>query len=194
MQSCLAEPRLAEARLVVVTRGAVATGDDPGGVDPAAGSVDVAGAAVWGLVRSAQAENPGRFLLLDLDPHAEVSADLVTDAVARSIEMDESQLALRAGRALMPRLVRAAPSAGLVAPVGQSAWRLGLEGAGTVDSVRPVACPEVLEPLREGQVRIDVHAAGVNFRDALMVLGMYPGDAVFGGSEGAGVVREAAPA
>ncbi|MFJ1991455.1 SDR family NAD(P)-dependent oxidoreductase [Streptomyces asiaticus] len=193
LQGWLAEPRLAEARLVVVTRGAVATGDDPGGVAPAAESVDVAGAAVWGLVRSAQAENPGRFLLLDLDPHAEVSADLVTDAVARAIEMDESQLALRAGRALMPRLVRAAPSAGLAAPVEQSAWRLGLEGAGTVDSVRPVACPEVLEPLREGQVRIDVHVSGVNFRDALMVLGMYPGDAVFGGSEGAGVVREAGP-
>ncbi|WNE94540.1 SDR family NAD(P)-dependent oxidoreductase [Streptomyces luomodiensis] len=191
LRSWLAEPRLAEARLVVVTRGAVATGD-PGG-DLVADGVDVAGAAVWGLVRSAQTENPGRFLLLDLAPHAEVSADLVTDAVARAIEMDESQLALRAGRALMPRLVRAAPSAGLAVPVGQSAWRLGLEGAGTVDSVRPVACPEALAPLREGQVRIDVHAAGVNFRDALMVLGMYPGDAVFGGSEGAGVVRDVGP-
>ncbi|WP_344599125.1 polyketide synthase dehydratase domain-containing protein, partial [Streptomyces violaceusniger] len=192
LQSWLAEPRLAEARLVVLTRGAVATGD-PDGIDPAAESLDVAGAAVWGLVRSAQAENPGRFLLFDLDPHAEVSADLVTDAVARAIAMDESQLALRAERALMPRLVRAAPSAGLAAPAGQAAWRLGIEGAGTVDSVRPVACPEVLEPLREGQVRIDVHAAGVNFRDALMVLGMYPGDAEFGGSEGAGVVREVGP-
>ncbi|WP_411054270.1 SDR family NAD(P)-dependent oxidoreductase [Streptomyces sp. NEAU-383] len=192
LQSWLAEPRLAEARLVVVTHGAVATGD-PVGADPVAESVDVAGAAVWGLVRSAQAENPDRFLLLDLDPQEEVSADLVADAVARAIEMDESQLALRAGRALMPRLARAAPSAGLTAPVGQSAWRLGLDGAGTVDSVRPVACPEALEPLREGQVRIDVYAAGVNFRDALMVLGMYPGDAVFGGSEGAGVVREVGP-
>ncbi|WP_043239102.1 type I polyketide synthase [Streptomyces violaceusniger] len=192
LQDWLAEPRLAEARLVVTTRGAVATGD-PDGFDPTDEGVDAAGAAVWGLVRSAQAENPGRFLLLDLDPHTEVSARLVADAVARAVEMDESQLALRAGRALMPRLVRAARSAGLAAPVGPSAWRLGLEGAGTVDGVRPVACPEVLEPLRAGQVRIDVHAAGVNFRDALIVLGMYPGDAVFGGSEGAGVVREIGP-
>ncbi|WP_413116570.1 SDR family NAD(P)-dependent oxidoreductase [Streptomyces sp. CY1] len=192
LQDWLAEPRLADARLVVTTRGAVATGD-PDGFDPAVEGVDAAGAAVWGLVRSAQAENPGRFLLLDLDPHTEVSARLVADAVARAVEMDESQLALRAGRALMPRLVRAAPSADLAAPVGPSAWRLGLEGAGTVDGVRPVACPEVLEPLRAGQVRIDVHVAGVNFRDALIVLGMYPGGAVFGGSEGAGVVREVGP-
>ncbi|MBU3868697.1 SDR family NAD(P)-dependent oxidoreductase, partial [Streptomyces sp. 4503] len=192
LQDWLAEPRLADARLVVTTRGAVATGD-PDGFDPTVEGVDVAGAAVWGLVRSAQAENPGRFLLLDLDPHTEVSARLVADAVARAVEMDESQLALRGGRALMPRLVRAAPSAGLVAPVGPSAWRLGLASPGTVDGVRPVACPEVLEPLRAGQVRIDVHAAGVNFRDALIMLGMYPGGAVFGGSEGAGVVREVGP-
>ncbi|WP_346241169.1 SDR family NAD(P)-dependent oxidoreductase [Streptomyces malaysiensis] len=193
LQGWLAEPRLADTRLVVVTRGAIAT-DDPGGFDPVAEGVDTAGAAVWGLARSAQAENPGRFLLLDLDPHAEVSsACLVADAVARAVEMDESQLALRAGRALMPRLVRAARSGGLVAPAGEPAWRLGLEGAGTVDSVRPVACPEVLEPLREGHIRIDVHAAGVNFRDALIVLGMYPGNAAFGGSEGAGVVREVGP-
>ncbi|MCD9588753.1 type I polyketide synthase [Streptomyces sp. 8ZJF_21] len=193
LQGWLAEPRLADTRLVVVTRGAIAT-DGPGGFDPVAEGVDTAGAAVWGLVRSAQAENPGRFLLLDLDPHAEVSsARLVADAVARAVEMDESQLALRAERALMPRLVRAARSGGLVAPAWEPAWRLGLEGAGTVDSVRPVACPEVLEPLREGHIRIDVHAAGVNFRDALIVLGMYPGDAAFGGSEGAGVVREVGP-
>ncbi len=49
------------------------------------------------------------------------------------------------------------------------------------------------EPLAEGRVRIAVHAAGVNFRDVLIALGMYPGDAVFGGSEGAGVVVETGP-
>ncbi|WP_347234771.1 polyketide synthase dehydratase domain-containing protein, partial [Streptomyces malaysiensis] len=49
---------LAGERLVVVTRGAVDAG---GGVE------DVAGAAVWGLVRSAQSENPGRLVLVDTD-------------------------------------------------------------------------------------------------------------------------------
>ncbi|MEU8827599.1 type I polyketide synthase [Streptomyces sp. NPDC048636] len=203
LQGWLAEPRLAEARLVVVTCGAVATGGLAGeGAEP----VEVAGAAVWGLVRSAQTENPGRFLLLDLDPDTSAhggapaydgapvpGADLLPDAVARALELDESQLALRDGRVLIPRFVRAGSAHGLVPPAGASAWRLGTEGAATLDSVRPVACPHVLTPLDAGRVRIDVHAAGVNFRDALIALGMYPGGAEFGGSEGAGVVREVGP-
>ncbi|MGD3113081.1 SpnB-like Rossmann fold domain-containing protein, partial [Streptomyces sp. YGL11-2] len=51
MQSWLAEDRFAGSRLVFVTRGAVS-------------GVDLAGAAVWGLVRSAQSEHPGRFGLV----------------------------------------------------------------------------------------------------------------------------------
>ena len=60
VQSWLAEERFADSRLVLVTRGAVA---------PLAGEelADPAHAAVWGLIRSAQAENPERFVLLDLD-------------------------------------------------------------------------------------------------------------------------------
>ena len=59
VQEWLAEERLAGSRLVVVTRGAVAAG-------PGEGVADLAGAAVWGLVRSAQSENPGRLVLADL--------------------------------------------------------------------------------------------------------------------------------
>ncbi|WP_408642291.1 SDR family NAD(P)-dependent oxidoreductase [Saccharopolyspora indica] len=74
--------------LVVRTRGAVAT-DDP----------DPAGAAVWGLVRSAQREHPGRIVLVDVDddPASE-------RALTAAIGTGEPQLALRAGRALVPRL------------------------------------------------------------------------------------------
>ena len=56
VQDWLADDRYADSRLVVLTRGAV--GDD---------GTDLAGAAVWGLVRSAQAEHPGRFVLVDVD-------------------------------------------------------------------------------------------------------------------------------
>ena len=45
--------------LVVVTRGAVAL--------PGEDVTDLAGAAVWGLVRSAQTEHPGRIVLVDSD-------------------------------------------------------------------------------------------------------------------------------
>jgi hypothetical protein len=56
MQQFLAEEQLCCSRLVLMTRGAVAAG-------PWEGVADLAGAAVWGLVRSAQAENI--FTLLD---------------------------------------------------------------------------------------------------------------------------------
>ncbi|MBI0300659.1 acyltransferase domain-containing protein, partial [Streptomyces sp. PRKS01-29] len=197
----LAEPRLTDARLVVVTRGAVAV-DGPESTT----RVDLAAAAVWGLVRSAQSENPGRFVLLDRDDEPDSRAgsqgdsqaaphlDAVRIAVARAVEMDEPQLALRAGRALVPRLVHAGTGgAGLVGPVAQpEAWRLDTAGTATLENVVPVPCPEVLEPLGAGQVRIAVRAAGVNFRDVMVGLGMVPGQTGLGG-EGAGVVVDIGP-
>ncbi|MEU8827598.1 SDR family NAD(P)-dependent oxidoreductase [Streptomyces sp. NPDC048636] len=194
VQGWLAEPRLSGARLVVVTHGAVAAGDTPG--DDVGAAPDPAGAAVWGLVRSAQSENPDRLVLLDLDPAGEADPDetgaAVVDAVLRAAVLDEPQVAVRTGRVWAPRLVRAGGpgSGGLVAPAAEQAWRLAVRGAATVENVTPVPCPEVLEPLGPGEVRIAVHAAGLNFRDALIVVGMYPGGGVFQGSEGAGVVLD----
>ncbi|WP_420719621.1 SDR family NAD(P)-dependent oxidoreductase [Streptomyces sp. RTd22] len=186
LQGWLTEPQLSDARLVVMTHGAV-TADGP-----AEDGVQVAAAAVWGLVRSAQSENPGRFLLLDLD--GEANADTVRAAVTHAVERDEPQLALRAGRVLVPRLVRAGTGgAGLVGPVEQpAAWRLDTVGTATLDNVVPVPCPEVLEPLGTGQVRVAVRAAGINFRDVVVSLGMVPGQTGLGG-EGAGVVVDIGP-
>ncbi|WP_158872553.1 polyketide synthase dehydratase domain-containing protein, partial [Streptomyces variegatus] len=90
VQSWLDEERFASSRLVLVTRGAV--GD---------GLSDLAGAAVWGLVRSAQSENPGRFVLLDLDAEA-----VPIGSLGAALGTDEPQLAVREGRVLVPRLAR----------------------------------------------------------------------------------------
>ncbi|MEU5425239.1 type I polyketide synthase [Streptomyces olivoreticuli] len=92
IQSWLAEEAFAGARLAFVTRGSVATGPDaevPG----------LAHAPVWGLVRSAQTENPDRFLLLDVDDD-EASVRALPAAVASA----EPQLAVRTGGFLAPRL------------------------------------------------------------------------------------------
>ncbi|WP_042429513.1 type I polyketide synthase, partial [Streptacidiphilus anmyonensis] len=94
LQGWLAEEAFADSRLVLVTRGAVAAGD---GEDVR----DLASAAVWGLVRSAQAENPGRIVLVDLDQDAASQT-----ALAAAVDSGEPQLALRAGAALAPRLAR----------------------------------------------------------------------------------------
>ncbi|MFD9073834.1 type I polyketide synthase, partial [Streptomyces lasiicapitis] len=75
LQAWLAEERGSAARLVLVTRGASGAPDDepsapdePATPDGDPGPADdPAAAAVWGLVRSAQAEHPGRFVLADLD-------------------------------------------------------------------------------------------------------------------------------
>ncbi|MGW3435534.1 type I polyketide synthase, partial [Streptomyces melanosporofaciens] len=106
VQKWLVEPRLADARLVVVTRGAVAVADAEGGTD-------VAAAALWGLLRSAQAENPGRFLLLDLEPDADRDLGLhLRDAITQAVDLEEPQLAARDGRAWVPRLIRASAESG----------------------------------------------------------------------------------
>ncbi|WP_220090433.1 type I polyketide synthase, partial [Streptomyces sp. Amel2xB2] len=93
-QLWLADERFAGSRLVFVTRGAVS------GVDPAA-------AAVWGLVRSAQSEHPGRFGLLDVD-----DSDASVAALPQALAVDEPQLMLRGGEMKAPRLARATSGEG----------------------------------------------------------------------------------
>ncbi|MFE0895668.1 type I polyketide synthase, partial [Streptomyces smyrnaeus] len=99
LRGWLAEARLADSRLVVVTRGAVDADD---------GDADPAGAAVWGLVRSAQVEEPDRFVLLDLGDGAEV--DTAIGAVRSALAADRPQVAVRDGRVLVPRLSRGGES------------------------------------------------------------------------------------
>ncbi|MFF8432461.1 SDR family NAD(P)-dependent oxidoreductase, partial [Streptomyces sp. NPDC016566] len=93
LRAWLGNDRFADSRLVFVTRGAT-TG------------ADLAGAAVWGLVRSAQSENPGRFGLVDLD------GDEALPALESALALDEPQLAVRGGEVLVPRLARAATADG----------------------------------------------------------------------------------
>nr|WP_245721155.1 type I polyketide synthase [Nocardia pseudovaccinii] len=97
VQAWLADDRLADTRLVVVT----ANGAALPGVAP-----NLAAAAVWGLVRSAQSEYPGRFILLDADLAAAASMDYPT-LVGAVIAADEPQAAVRDGALLVPRLAKA---------------------------------------------------------------------------------------
>ncbi len=101
VQWWLAEDRT--ARLVLVTRGAVAAGDDPAQDDPAQ-------AAVWGLVRSAQSENPDRIVLLDTGEDDDWPQAAAT-AVPRLVASEEPQAALRGDALLLPRLARATADA-----------------------------------------------------------------------------------
>jgi len=177
------------ARLVIVTRSAVAAG--PG--DRVSG---LAGAAVWGLARSAQSENPGRLVLADLPP-AGMPGDktanwaAVFGVLAAAAGTGEPELAIRDEGMYARRLGR--PSAGLAIPGGGQPWRLEAAEDGTLDGLALAACPETAGSLAPGQVRVAVRAAGVNFRDTLISLGMYPGGSGVMGGEIAGVVTETGP-
>ncbi|MFB7507064.1 SDR family NAD(P)-dependent oxidoreductase, partial [Streptomyces broussonetiae] len=61
---------------------------------------DPAGAAVGGLVRSAQSENPGRIVLVEADEEVD------TARLAEAVAIAEPHLALREGAWLVPRLTR----------------------------------------------------------------------------------------
>ncbi|MBO1419193.1 type I polyketide synthase, partial [Streptomyces sp. FH025] len=148
-------------RLVVRTRGAVAVVPGDGVSDPEA-------SAVWGLVRSAQSEHPGRFVLVD--------ADELPDGLSVG---DEDQVAVRRGAVYVPRLVRSAPE--------EFEGRLTQAGTGSLDDL--AFLPYEQAPPGPREVRVAVRAAGLNFRDVLIALGVYPDPALLG-SEGAGVVTE----
>jgi acyl carrier protein len=106
VQEWLADDRFADTRLVVVTRGAVATAADED-------VTDLAHAPLWGLLRTAQSESPGRIQLLDLD-------GTNTSALTTALASGEAQVAVRSGGVVVPRLRRAVPGDG-----GAVAWGEG---------------------------------------------------------------------
>ncbi|MCX4758902.1 type I polyketide synthase [Kitasatospora purpeofusca] len=177
--------------LALLTEHAVATHPGEDVPEPAAG-------AVWGLVRTAQAEHPDRFVLLDTDgtPASRAALGGALAAAQRTAADGEPQLALRAGEILVPRLVRSRPGdrldPGAVAPGTADTWRLDTATPGSLDSLALLPAPEARRPLAAGEVRIALRAAGLNFRDVLITLGLYPGGARIG-AEGAGTVLETGP-
>ncbi|MFS8202838.1 polyketide synthase dehydratase domain-containing protein, partial [Streptomyces sp. CWNU-52B] len=199
VQQWLADERFAASRLVLVTRGAVQAGHGE--------KVDgLAAAPVWGLVRTAQTEHPDRFVLLDLldelgAPGQETRGS-EPGPVLRALSTGEPQLAVRGEDILVPRLVRdeSAPAPdGERRELRREQRRLTHAGNGTLEGIAWSQAPDDDKDdthrgdrvLGAREVRVELRAVGLNFRDVLITLGMYP-DAENApmGSEGAGVVTE----
>nr|ADC79637.1 TamAI [Streptomyces sp. 307-9] len=85
VQAWLADDRFAASRLVILA------------------GQGLTGAPVWGLVRSAQVENPGRFVLVETDGGGEPDWETLAAAAAG----DEPQLRLHGTEVGAPRLARA---------------------------------------------------------------------------------------
>ncbi|MEO3974985.1 SDR family NAD(P)-dependent oxidoreductase [Streptomyces sp. CAU 1734] len=180
LRAWLADDRNSDTRLLVVTHRAVPTGAGEELRSPGQ-------AALWGLLRSAQNEHPGRFTLADLD-----GLESSFRALPAALATGEPQFALRDGTPRTPRLAPAARTPALTPPDLRAPWKLKFGTTNTFDGMRLVPAPETDRPLGEGEVRVSVRAAGLNFRSVLMALGMVPDrNAHF--TEAAGVVTGTGP-
>ncbi|MBS9534283.1 SDR family NAD(P)-dependent oxidoreductase [Mycobacterium sp. M1] len=148
--------------------------------------VDPAQSALWGLGRTIVNEEPAlRCRLVDHDGTDE-GLRLLTGLVdSRNADIGEPELAVRQGKLLTPRLLQWARSGHLTVP-RTADYALAPTERGAIDNLRlteaEVAAPE------PGYVQVRVEAAGLNFRDVLNVLGLYPGDPGPIGGDFAGVV------
>ncbi|MDO2397043.1 type I polyketide synthase, partial [Mycobacterium avium subsp. hominissuis] len=176
LQSWLA--RDGAGTLVVSTRGAMTL--------PGEDVTDLAGAAVWGLVRSAQTEHPGRIVLVDTD------APLDADAVAAVLAVGEPQTLLRNGTVYTARVLGSRAVGALLVPPEDGPWRLGMSSYGTIENLRLEPIPDADAPLGPGQVRVATSALAANFRDVMIALGLYPDPDAVMGIEASGVVIETA--
>ncbi|MFE7558393.1 SDR family NAD(P)-dependent oxidoreductase [Kitasatospora sp. NPDC057500] len=174
LQRHLADQRLRGTRLVVLVRGAhsVRFGDSV---------TDLPAAACAGLIRTAQRENPGRCQLIDLD-----GGPVPVPALAAGIAGGHPTVALRGGTAYVPRLVLPDDGDLISLPADGRPWRLAPSHSGTLDGVAAVPAPDVLAPLEPDQLRVRVHASGLNFRDPMTALAKVDGTSI--GCEVAGEV------
>ncbi|MDE0050116.1 MAG: SDR family NAD(P)-dependent oxidoreductase [Rhodospirillales bacterium] len=174
-------------RLTVVTRQAILDADD------------ARGSALWGAVRSMAAEVADEakldFRLVDLGD----AGDLKTLAWLARHDLRERELAVRAGRLWVPRVLSNRQEFPPVPAGEHPPYRLFLENAGQIAGLQMKTYEP--PPLGPHHVEIEVAAAALNFRDVMVTLGLLPALAyersALGrevGMEASGVVRRAGTA
>jgi acyl transferase domain-containing protein/predicted O-methyltransferase YrrM/acyl carrier protein len=179
VQALASTPSTSAPRLFLVTRGAQPAGD---------AVVAPAEATLWGLGKVVALEHPElRCTRIDLAPAGqggEIAA--LVDEIRHND--GEDQVALRPSGRLVPRLVRRQPPSGTGAP---EPWELTISTRGILDNL------EVTKAKRRapgpGEVEIEVRAIGLNFRDVLNAMGLYPGPPPPFGSECAGTILAVGP-
>ncbi|KZS62100.1 hypothetical protein A4G28_18965 [Mycobacterium ostraviense] len=176
LQDWLARPDALGTHLVIITRHAVS-------VSAYDRAPDLAHAAVWALIHTAQNEHPHRITVIDTDTTAATEDTLL--AMASTRPASEPQLALRNGVARIPRLVRTSA----LTPPDTPDWQLATTGKDDLThlTVIPTSPPATLGP---GQIRIQVRAAGLDFHDVAVAFGAIADEGL--GAEAAGVVIETA--
>ncbi len=148
-------------------------------------SVDPVQAALWGLGRTIVNEEPAlRCRLVDYDGSEQAVHALVGLLGA---PIDEPELALRQGKFLASRLLPWARGRHLAVPRAAD-YVLAPTERGAIDNLRLIE--KEVPPPDEGCVQVRVEAGGLNFREVLNVLGLYPGDPGPLGGDFAGIVTQ----
>lgn len=187
VQALIVAGRVSDVPLVVVTRGA------QGGVgEGAASGQGLAAAPLWGLVRTVWHEYPDLpCVALDLDVAA--APDEAERIAAELTAADgEQQVAYRGGQRHVARLVHHrsdVKATRLALPDGP--YRIDKMPEGGLD--RLLVIPHARRRPEAGEVEIEVLGMGLNFRDVLNAMGLYPGDAGPFGGECSGRVLRVGP-
>ncbi len=142
-------------------------------------------APVAGLVRVAATEQPElRVTQIDLDPQGAAFEPQMLALELASDDDGERQIAYRKGARMVCRLQPHALSDAI--DIDHAPERLNIAERGTLENLEIE--PERRTPPGPGQVEIRVRASGLNFRDVLSALGMYPGVIAKLGSDCAGEI------
>ncbi|MGH9548508.1 MAG: zinc-binding dehydrogenase, partial [Terriglobales bacterium] len=147
--------------------------------------------ALWGLARVVTIEHPEfHCRCLDLDPQgaSEEEADALWQEV--TAPHTEEMIARRQRTRYVARLVTHNngddPSQNEFSPPPN--FELVPSASGLLEELRMQA--RIAPPVVAGEIRVKIEAAGVNFRDVLISMGLYPGGIVPIGSEFSGTVLE----
>ncbi|WP_392535313.1 SDR family NAD(P)-dependent oxidoreductase [Nostoc sp. C117] len=165
-------------RLWLITRGTQA-------IELGMSSVALAQVCIWGLGNVITLEHPELHCVrVDLSPLGDAS-EIHTLFEELHIRDSENQVAFRHQVRYVPRLVPMTSESGIRAELNKP-YRLEIFTRGVLDNL-------TLEPTTRPQpgskeVEIQVRATGLNFRDVLNALGMYPGNAGSLGIECAGEI------
>ncbi|CAN5903897.1 N/A [soil metagenome] len=147
-----------------------------GAQSPSGESPSVAQAPLWGFGRVVMSEHYDLHArLIDADASGDVSATLVDELTAGT----EDEVALRGSRRYLRRLVPRQDLHKAVVGTGRAgtdAFALRVATPGVLDSLEYHAVPRAA--VRPGEVEVEVHAAGLNFKDVMLAMGMLPDHAL----------------
>ncbi|KAI0552402.1 PKSKA1 [Xylaria curta] len=174
---------------------------------------DPSKAAIQGLFRTIRAEERLHLITLDVEQLATASNAISSCLkILNSLEVGEDQALLDTEfveRNEVLHVARILPNKVLTSLQNdeiadrttevvdlhetQTIVRLGAERLGNVDSVHwSEISPEPM-PLEDGCVEVEVYAAGLNYKDVVVTMGIVPGDERMLGGEAAGVVTKVSP-